>query len=65
MEKLEFSELKEGMRVQDKYKNISIIVKCKNIHNILVKFETICEGGYGFYNIDEKHLRYDPLYKIK
>jgi hypothetical protein len=66
MQKLEFSELQEGMRVQDTHKNISTIKKCKDIHNVLVQFEKLGTGGYGYYCLDEKDLtHYDPLYKLQ
>ena len=64
MQKLEFSDLKIEMRVQDNNGNIGIIKKYKDIHNIVVKFEP--GGGYGFYCLDEKDKKYyDPLYKIE
>lgn len=64
MEKLEFSELIEGLKVQDKHKNISTVIKCKDIHHVLVKFEKMGGGGYGFYCLDKDSSQYDPLYKI-
>jgi len=64
MKKLEFSDLKVGMRVKDVHENISIIKKCKDEHNILVKFEPY--GGYGFYCLDPTDKKYyDPLYEIE
>jgi hypothetical protein len=65
MIKLEFSELTVGMKVIDTDENIGIIKKIKDIHNILVKFET-GTGGYGFYCLDDSDEKfYDPLYKLE
>jgi hypothetical protein len=66
MEKLQFSEIQKGMRVKDSHGNIGIVKKHKDIHSILVKFEKLGGGGYGFYCLDSKDERfYDPLYKIE
>jgi hypothetical protein len=63
--KLDFSELEIGMKVKDSEDNIGIIKKIKDIHSILIKFET-GTGGYCFYCLDEKDQRhYDPLYKVE
>jgi len=65
MVKLEFAELQIGMKVQDNDGNIGTIKKCKDVHNILVKFIT-GTGGYGFYCLDpECPQHYDPLYKYE
>jgi len=65
MVKLEFSELQVGMKVQDNDGNKGKITKCKDIHNIGVKFIT-GTGGYGFYCLDpECPQHYDPLYKAE
>ena len=63
MAKLEFSELKIGMKVQDNNGNVGIVKKCNDAYNVLVKFIT-GTGGYGFYCLDAECTRqYDPLYK--
>jgi hypothetical protein len=64
--KLKFSELSVDMHVIDSDKNISIIKKCDDIHNILVKFEKLGGGGWGFYCLDENDkFNYEPLYKLE
>lgn len=63
--KLKFSELRVEMKVTDDNQNIGLIKKIKDIHSILVKFET-GTGGYGFYCLDPSDKKcYDPLYKIE
>jgi len=63
MNRLQFSELKKGMKVIDQDKNIGIVKTYKNIHNIKVKYETGV-GGYGIYSIDPQDKdHYDPLYE--
>jgi hypothetical protein len=64
MVKLEYAELKKDMKVIDTEGNIGKIMKIKDIHNILVKFER--NAGYGFYCLDQTDkMFYDPLYKIE
>jgi hypothetical protein len=66
MHKLEFFELKKGLRVQDEDGYVGIITKCDDIHNIVVNLQ--CgTGGYTFYCIDPsckitKH--YESLYSV-
>lgn len=64
MEKLEFLDLKIGMKVQDSHGNISVIKKCENIHNILVQFEKLGSGGYGFYSLDTNDTYFESLYRL-
>jgi len=52
------------MKVIDTEGNIGKIMKIKDIHNILVKFER--NAGYGFYCLDQTDkMFYDPLYKME
>jgi hypothetical protein len=65
MKKLEFSELKKGMKVQDVDGNVGVIKKCNDIHNIYIKYEGSV-GGYGLYCIDDVDKDYyDPLYEAE
>jgi agmatine/peptidylarginine deiminase len=65
MKKLNFSDLKKGMKVQDDDGHVGTIVKFVDMHNILVKYE-IGNSGYGFYCLDPENKKYyDPLYKYK
>jgi len=62
MKKLEFSDLKKGMKIKDMHGNISTIIHCKDIHFITVKFKTGTEG-YGFYSLDPSDKNYNILYE--
>lgn len=66
MNKLKFSELKVGMKVQDEDGAFGIIKKCEDIHNIVVNYES-GTGGWGFYCLDAScdGVYYDPLYNIE
>jgi hypothetical protein len=78
MNRLKFTELEVGMKVRDNSGYTGTIKKCKNIHNISVKFQAKKanfktggtdideDGGYGFYCLDpECQTMYDPLYKAE
>jgi len=71
MNKLEISDLKVGMHVEDTAGNFGVVQYIINSHNIIVKLQnapgqTGCSGGYRFYCIDaERRDIYDPLYKVE
>lgn len=49
--KLEFEELKVGMKVWDEdFQAVGKIVDCKDIHNVFVEYEN---GGSGLYCLKE------------
>ena len=66
MKKLEFLDLKVGMRVQDDDGDIGIIQNCHNINKIIVKNEST--GSYAFYNLNPINLfktHYNSLYTVE
>jgi hypothetical protein len=65
MHELEFSELKVGMKVQDEDGDFGIIIKIKDINNIVVKYETGTKG-WGFYCLKPYWDNYnDILYNVE
>lgn len=62
--KLQFSDLRVGMKVKDNDENIGTILQIKDIHNILVQFDK--NSGYAYYCLDINDKKYyDPLFTIK
>ena len=62
---LKFEELKIGMKVIDKDKNIGVITEIEDVHNVHVEFDG---GGAGIYCLFENCIEdniphYDPLFK--
>ncbi len=57
IEKLNYNDIKIGMRVMNDTKEVGIIIECDDIHNVLVEFTT---GSSGFYclelNCDNENL---------